>query len=178
MTAGRAVTWADYLIIFICFASAAFGFWRGFAKEALALASWLAAIWLAWRIGSLIEPMLGEWTAAPELRIWAARAIILVVVLVAGGLIAWFARALVRHTGLSSTDRSLGALFGLARGLLIVGLGAIGIELLGLDADSWWQDAKLRPLSDQIAEGIRYYAELGGQFLDEQAFARSAEPLG
>jgi membrane protein required for colicin V production len=172
------VTWADYLIIFVCVASAAFGFWRGFAKEALALASWLAAIWLAWRIGGLVEPMLGEWTAAPELRIWAARAIILVIVLVAGGLVAWFVRALIRHTGLSSTDRSLGALFGFARGLLIVGLGAIGIELLGLDADSWWQDAKLRPVSNQIAEGIRYYAELGGRMLDEQAFARSAGNLG
>ena len=53
------MTWADYLIIFICLASAAFGFWRGFAKEAVALASWLAAIWLAWRFGALVEPMLG-----------------------------------------------------------------------------------------------------------------------
>jgi membrane protein required for colicin V production len=172
------VSWADYLIIAIWLASAAIGYWRGFTKEAIALASWLAAIWLAWRLGSVVEPMLGEWTAAPELRIWAARVVILVVVLVAGGLIAWFARTLIRHTGLSSTDRSLGAVFGVARGLLIVGLGAIGIQLLGLEGDSWWQDAKLRPLSDQIAEGIRYYAELGGDLLADRAFARSAQSFG
>jgi membrane protein required for colicin V production len=172
------VTWADYLIIAIWLASGAFGYWRGFTKEAIALASWLAAIWLAWRLGGVFEPVLGEWTAAPELRIWAARVIILVVVLAAGGLTAWFARALIRSTGLSSTDRSLGAVFGVARGLLIVGLGAIGIELLGVDGDSWWQDARLRPLSDQIAEGIRYYAELGGDLLADQGFARSAQRLG
>ena len=175
---GRTVTWADALIIFIWLASAAFGFWRGFVKEAIALASWLAAIWLAWRLGALVAPALGDWTAAPELRIWAARLIILVVILLAGGLFAWFARAVIRHSGLSSTDRSLGAVFGIARGLLIIGLGAIGIELLGLEGDSWWRDAKLRPLSDQIAEGIRYYAELGGQFIDDQAFARSAQRVG
>ena len=172
------MTWADYLIIATCLASAGFGFWRGFTKEAVALVAWLAAIWLAWRLGVVVEPMLGEWTAAPELRIWAARVIILVLVLAVGGLIAWFARAVIRSSGLSSTDRALGALFGLARGVLIVGLGAIAIELLGLDGDSWWRDAKLRPLSNQIAEGIRYYAELGGELLADQAFAGSAQRLG
>jgi membrane protein required for colicin V production len=172
------VTWADYLIIFICVASGAFGFWRGFAKEALALASWLAAIWLAWRFTWIVEPMLGEWTAAPELRIWAARAIIFVVVLVIGGLVAWFVRALVQHTGLSSTDRALGGAFGVARGLLIVGLGAIGLQLAGLDQDAWWQGAKLKAFSDQIAEGIRYYAELGGRILEEHELARLTQPLG
>jgi membrane protein required for colicin V production len=122
--------------------------------------------------------MLGEWTAAPELRIWAARVIVLVIVLVIGGLIAWFARALIRSTGLSSTDRALGGLFGVARGLLIVGLSAIALELGGLDEDSWWQNAKLRPFSNQIAEGIRYYAELGGRMLEEQGLAQSSQPLG
>jgi len=166
------VTWADYFIVFVCVASGAFGFWRGFAKEALALASWLAAIWLAWRFAGAVEPMLGEWTAAPELRIWAARVIVLVVVLAVGGLVAWLARALIRHTGLSSTDRALGSLFGVARGVLIVGLAAIGVQLAGLDQDAWWQGAKLRPFSDQVAEGIRHYAELGGRVLEEQALGQ------
>ena len=172
------MTWADYLIVFVCLASGAFGFWRGFAKEALALASWLAAIWLAWRFGAIVEPMLGEWTAAPELRIWAARAIVLVVVLTIGGLIAWFVRALIRSTGLSSTDRALGGMFGVARGVLIVGLGAIVLDLSGLAQETWWQDAKLKPLSDQVASGIRYYAELGGKILEEQALAQSLQFRG
>jgi membrane protein required for colicin V production len=172
------VTWADYLIIFICVASGAFGFWRGFAKEALSLVSWLAAIWLAWRFTWVVEPMLGEWTAAPELKIWAARAIIFIVVLVIGGLVAWFVRALVRHTGLSSTDRTLGGVFGVARGVLIVGLGAIALQLAGLEQNAWWQGAKLKPFSDQVAEGIRYYAELGGRILEEQELVRLTQPLG
>lgn len=172
------MTWADYLIIFICLASGAFGFWRGFAKEALALVSWLAAIWLAWRFAWVVEPMLGEWAAAPELRIWAARAIVFIVVLTIGGLVAWFVRALVRSTGLSSTDRALGGLFGIARGFLIIGLTAIALQLVGLDRDAWWQGAKLKPLSDQIAQGIRYYAELGGRIIDEHELARLTQPFG
>lgn len=162
------MSWADLFIVLICVASAVFGVWRGFAKEALSLVTWLAAIWLAWRFTWLIEPMLGEWVAAPELKIWAARVVIFVIVLVAGGLIAWFVRELIRHTGLSSTDRTLGGLFGLARGALIIGLVAMGVQLLGVDGDPWWQESRLRPYCDRIAEGIRYYAELGSQYLEEQ----------
>lgn len=134
----------------------------------MSLVTWLAAIWLAWQFTWLVEPMLGEWVAAPELKIWAARIIIFVIVLIGGGLVAWFVRELIRQTGLSSTDRTLGGLFGLVRGGLIVGLVAMGVQLLGLDADPWWQEARLRPYCDRIAEGIRYYAEIGGRYLEEQ----------
>jgi membrane protein required for colicin V production len=162
------MTWADLLILLVCIASGAFGFWRGFAKEALSLVTWLAAIWLAWRFSWLVEPMLGEWLAAPELKLWAARLIVFVVVLVIGGLVAWSVRALIRRTALSSTDRSLGGLFGLARGVLIVGLAVIGMQLAGIDGDPWWQQSKLRPLSDRVADGIRHYAALGSRYLTER----------
>jgi membrane protein required for colicin V production len=165
------MTWIDYAIIAILIASAAFGFWRGFVKEAIAIATWLVAIFLAWQGAWLVEERLGEWNAAPELRIWAARAIIFIGVLILGGLLAWMLRALIRKTGLSSTDRSLGAFFGLARGALLVGLLAIVIDLTDLESEPWWEEARFRSVSEQIAEGILYYAGLGRRFLD------GAEPV-
>jgi membrane protein required for colicin V production len=161
------MSWIDYAIVAICVASAAFGFWRGFVKEAIALITWLAAILFAWQASWLVEDKLGEWSAAPELRVWAARAIIFIAVLVVGGLIAWLMRAVIRSTGLSGTDRSLGAVFGLARGVLLVGLLALVIDRLELGTDSWWADAKLRPFSEQVAEGILYYAGLGRRYLED-----------
>jgi membrane protein required for colicin V production len=160
------MTWIDYAIIAICVASAAFGFWRGFVKEAIAIVTWLLAIVLAWQGAWLVEERLGEWSAAPELRVWAARAIIFIGVLILGGLLAWTMRALIRKSGLSSTDRSLGAFFGLARGALLVGLLAIVIDVAELETESWWADARLRSVSEQVAEGIRYYAGLGRRYLD------------
>lgn len=165
------MSWIDYAIIAIFVASAAFGYWRGFVKEAIALVTWLLAIILAWQGAWLVEGSLGEWDTAPELRVWAARAIIFVFVLIIGGLLAWLLRAVIRRTGLSSTDRSLGGFFGLARGALLVGLLAIFIDLVDLEDESWWADATLRPLSEHIAEGIFYYAGLGRRYLD------SAEPV-
>jgi len=159
------VTWVDLLIIAVCVGSAGFGFWRGFAKEALSVGTWLIAIWLAWRFSWAIEPLLGDWVVAPELKVWAARVTIFILVMIAGGTIAWLVRELIRASGLSGTDRVLGSLFGLARGALIVGLGVIVLDYSGLASDPWWQAAKLRPAGDRIADGIRYYAALGSGFI-------------
>jgi len=162
------VSWIDICIIVVTLASGAFGIWRGFAKEAIALVTWLAAIWLAWQSAWLVEPRLGEWETAPELRIWAARGIVFVAVLIVGGLLAWLMRAVIRSTGLSSTDRSLGGLFGLLRAVLIIGLMTMGLQYLNLDEESWWQSARLRTFSERAADGIRYYVELGGRYIEEQ----------
>lgn len=162
------LTWADYAIIIICVASAAFGLWRGFVKEAFSLVTWLAAIFIAWKFAWLLDAKLGRWIAEPGLRLWVARAAILILVLIAGGLIGWVVRTLVHTTGLGGMDRLLGGVFGFARGALIVGLAVIGLELAGLDGDPWWQESRLRPLSSRVAEGIRYYGSLGSTYLREQ----------
>jgi membrane protein required for colicin V production len=160
------VSWIDVLIVAVCVGSAGFGYWRGFAKEALSVATWLAAIWLAWRFTWIVEPLLGDWVVAPELKIWAARALIFILIMIAGGIVAWLVRELVRATGLSGTDRVLGSLVGLGRGALIVGLAVIVLDYAELSSDPWWQEAKLKTASDRVAEGIRYYAALGSSYVE------------
>jgi membrane protein required for colicin V production len=157
----------DFLIVFLCIVSAAIGFWRGFVKEAMSLLALLAAIWLAWRFGFVVEPYLGEWAGVPEVKIWVARVIVFVAVMMAGGLVAWLLRKLVHHSGLSGTDRLLGTAFGFARGVVFVGLGVIALEFMGLDQDPAWQGARLKPHADRVAAAIRYYAELGSRYLQE-----------
>ena len=163
------MTLVDYVIALLCVLSAVIGLWRGFVKEALSLLALLLAIWLAWRFAALVEPLLGEWSGAPEARIWVARVVVFVLVLMVGALIAWFARTLVRATGLSGVDRLLGMGFGFLRGVLIVGLGVMALEFLGMDQDGWWQNARLRPYAEQVATAVRYYAELGNRYLQDQA---------
>jgi membrane protein required for colicin V production len=161
------MTWFDWLVIVVVVGSGAFGFVRGFVKEAIALATWLVAIWFAWRLGATVEPMLGEWRSVPELRIWGARAVIFVLIMMVGGLLAWAIHKLVDSTGLSRPDRFLGGLFGLARGAIIVGLIVIALQLTGLDIEPWWLGAQLREYCEQIADLVVFYAELGGEYLQE-----------
>jgi membrane protein required for colicin V production len=123
------------------------------------------AIWLAWRFGALIEPKIGNWAADPDVRIWIARAIVFVFALLLGSLASWAARQLIRHTGLSGVDRALGAVFGFARGVLIVGLLVLVLDFLELDQDGWWQSARFRPYAEQVAAAVKKYAELGTRYV-------------
>jgi membrane protein required for colicin V production len=107
--------------------------------------------------------------------LWAARVIIFVVVLVLGGLASWLARKLIRHTGLSGLDRTLGAAFGLLRAALLVGLAVIVMEFAEVDQEPWWQEARLRPYAEQVAEAVKYYAELGTRYLQDHPVAPSAK---
>ena len=162
------MSWVDLVIVTGCFASAAFGAMRGFARETLSLVTWIAAIWMAWNFSWAVTWFLGDWVAAPELKVWVGRAIVFVIILVAGGIAGQLVGSLIRHSGLSGTDRVLGSLFGLGRGALVLGLAVLVLEMAGLDRGPWWQEARLSPYGDRIADGIRYYAAVGGLYLQEQ----------
>ena len=125
----------------------------------------LAAIWLAWRFADVIAPKLANWAVDPEVRVWVARVIVFVFAIVIGAVASWIARQLVRHTGLSGVDRLLGGAFGLARGMLIVGLMVIVLDFLDLDQNEWWQTSRLRPYAEQIAAAVKRYAELGTRYV-------------
>src|SRR5688500_12390238 len=136
------MTPVDYVILLLTLVSVVVGVWRGFTTEALSLVSLLAAIALAWTFAAALEPSPGSWVSAVEVRLWTARVIIFVAVLVIGGLVSWLARKLVRHTGLSGLDRTLGAGFGLLRAALLIGLAVIVLQFAELDQESWWQGAR------------------------------------
>jgi membrane protein required for colicin V production len=163
----------DFVLVFLTLVSALVGIWRGFTSEALSLVTLLAAIGLAWTFADGLAPVLGSWAEAEEVRLWTARLIIFVVVLVIGGLVSWVARKLVRHTGLSGLDRTLGAGFGLLRAAVLIGLAVIVLQFAELDRELWWQEAKLRPYAERAAAAVKYYAELGTRYLQEQPLPRS-----
>ena len=162
------MSWVDLVIVTGCFASAAFGAMRGFARETLSLVTWIAAIWIAWNFSPAVAYLLGDWAAAPELKLWAGRAILFVVILVAGGIAGQMVGSMIRYSGLGGMDRVLGSLFGLGRGALILGLAVLVLEMAGLQQNPWWREARLSPYGDRIADGIRHYAAVGGLYLREQ----------
>jgi membrane protein required for colicin V production len=159
------MTLVDYIILLVLVVSAGVGVWRGFVKEALSLLTLLVAIWLAWRFATFVAPKLSNWAADQDVRIWIARGIIFALALIVGALVSWLARQLIRHTGLSGVDRMLGAAFGFARGVLIVGLLVLALDFLDLDQDGWWQSARFRPYAEQVAAAVKKYAELGTRYV-------------
>jgi membrane protein required for colicin V production len=146
---------ADYLIITAIIISAAVGCLRGFLREAVALGAWLIALFVAWHFSDVIAPHLGGLLAGSEVRPWAARIIILVLVLLLGTAIGAVLAHFVRLSIFAGTDRLLGLLFGLLRGLVMLGVFVILGQLLRLEGERWWRGSTLLPYGESIANGVR-----------------------
>jgi membrane protein required for colicin V production len=149
------MTLADYLIIAAILISAVAGAMRGFLREAVALGAWIIALFLAWHFSDLVEPHLGGLMAGSEVRPWAARVIIVLLVLVLGACIGALLSHFVRLSIFSGVDRLLGFAFGLLRGFLLLGVFVLLGQLLQLQAEGWWRHSLMIPYGESIANGLR-----------------------
>lgn len=146
---------ADYIVIVAIVVSAVVGAVRGFLREAIALAAWLVALFVAWHFSNLVAPHLGGLLARSDVREWAARVIIVVLILLCGMAIGAIVGHFVRLSIFSGTDRFFGFLFGAARGVVLLGVFVILAQLLHLDTAPWWHHSMLMPYGKTIAGGLR-----------------------
>lgn len=148
---------ADIVILAVLALSVLMGLWRGFVGEVLALATWVAAFWVAWILGGRVAALYAHWLDAPSAGLVAGYLTCFLAVLVAGALVAWCARRVLGAGGLRGGDRALGGLFGLARGLLVVLLvvAALGATAVPREA-GWWRGSLLLP---PFESGARWLAE-------------------
>lgn len=152
------MTILDWFIVAIVAISMAVGFLRGFVKEGISVASLIVAIYAAMHFAPLGTSLIDQWVTSQGLQLWAGRAIVFSAVLVIGGLIGWLISYFVARTGLSGTDRVLGLGFGFCRGALLIGVLIIGGQYLKFDQDQWWQQSRLLPYANRVADGIRVFA--------------------
>jgi membrane protein required for colicin V production len=150
----------DYTVIAAIVLSAVVGTARGFLREAVAVASWVIALFLAWHFSDLVAPHLGGLMADSQVRPWAARVIIVALVLLLGAGVGALVAHSVRLSIFSGADRLLGFAFGVLRGWLLLGVFVILGQLLRLQDEPWWRHSLLIPYGESIANGLRM---LGGE---------------
>lgn len=158
----------DYAVLAIVAASVLLGAWRGLVSEVLALAAWVAALLTARELAPGMAPVFSDWLKEPALQYAAAFAVIVVAVLVTVALTRLALSKLLRAIGLGPLDRFLGAVFGVARGVLVVLLCVLVGGLTMLPQQAWWRQAWLAPpletavlaskpwLPAAVAKRIRY----------------------
>ena len=146
---------ADYVVIAAIVLSAVVGAVRGFLREAIALGAWIVALWVAWHFSDVVEPHLGGLLASSYVKPWAARVIIVALILLLGAGLGALVGHYVRLSIFSGMDRYLGFLFGAVRGVVLIGVFVILGQLLKLDGEVWWRHSMLLPYGDSVANGLR-----------------------
>ena len=166
----------DYLILGVLAFSMILGLFRGFVRESIALLAWLGGLWIAWRYADLVEPLFSGALEDPA-AIWAARAVIVVAMVIAGWLLAELLSYFLRHSPLSMiVDRMLGTFFGVLRGMVVVAVVVLLAQFAHLEQTQWWRSSRLMPYAVECAGWIQAFAESGMQKLEQQVELRHAQP--
>lgn len=145
----------DWVFIGILGISMAVGAWRGLVYEVLSVVSWLAAFVLAqWFAPDAARwlPMAG---ASESVRYAAGFVAVFIVAIFAGGLVAFIAKKLIAAVGLSPADRMLGALFGIARGVLVVLACTVVVGMTPLHTMALWQESTGAHIATAALGGLK-----------------------
>ena len=120
-------TIVDGIVAAVVVLSALLAFSRGFTREAMAIAGWVVAAYLATFFSPAAVPLVkeipvvGDFLAdSCELSIIVSFAVIFAVALVVVSLFTPLLSSLMNNSYVSRIDQGLGFLFGVARGILLI----------------------------------------------------------
>ena len=158
----------DWLIMVILLVSTLISIRRGFVKEALSLATWVAAIIISTLFASQLSTLLIDTIDMPSIRMGAAYALLFAGALIVGAMVNNLIGEVVKITGLGGTDKFFGMFFGFARGSVVIVVVVAGLYYLApVEDDSWWQESVLIP---HIVSAIEWLGpilwEQGGQLIE------------
>lgn len=139
------MTWLDYAAGAVFVASVAWGAWRGLVREIVAILGWAIAFLAAGLLSSPLADRMQIFAQAPQFRVIVAYAAVfvsaLVVTTVAGLVIAHLTQAV----GLGGLDRTLGACFGILRGVVMLVAFALLAGLTTLPRQTVWTTSHTGP---------------------------------
>ena len=159
----------DLGVIAVVVLSAIFAFARGFVREALSIVAWVGAAMITLRLFDPVEKAVEPMAHNPLLSQLVAGFGLFVGSLIVLTIITSIIARHVRTSSLSAIDRTLGFIFGVARGVLIVCLAYLLLDaaIAKEDRPAWVQQAKSTRYLQQGADELKV-------FLPDQLKLRSA----
>ena len=147
----------DLAVIAVVALSALFAFARGIVREMLALATWVLGFVLAIAYSGSLSGLFSWVNIAPVGQQALAFVLILVLTMIAGAIVARSLSGVIRAIGLGFMDRLLGAIFGVARGIIVVVIFALIAGVTTLPKQDWWQNSTFGPPLADAALALKPY---------------------
>ena len=151
------MNWLDYTILGIILLSTLTGILRGFVKELIALCIWILAIWLGYHYANSFGGLLNGWVEDDRLRYGIGFIVIMVATLIVGGICNTFLGFILKKSGLSTTDRVLGMGFGVVRGVFIVSLVLVVVQMTSLVKQDGMKHSQLAAQFNPIVIKLKSY---------------------
>ena len=145
------ITLLDGILVGFTLVSAMLAMVRGFSREVLSIASWAAAAVAAFFFYPVVLPYVAPYIDNEKLAMAAAAAAVFFVALIVVTLITMKIADFIIDSRVGALDRTLGFLYGAARGILVVAVGLLFFNwLVGTNQPGWVANAKSRPLLETI----------------------------
>ncbi len=143
----------DLVILVLLLISGLLALSRGFVKEVLSIAGWIAAAFAAMTWFPLLQPYIERYLDQPMIAGSIAFVVIFVVVLTLASLISSAISRRVQGSEIGVLDRSLGFLFGLARGAFVIALAYLVLVqfIPATEQPEWLRQARAMPAVEYSA---------------------------
>jgi len=150
------VSEVDLVILAVILFSVVISFMRGFRREAMSLATWIAAIAITLVFTSRFSVLLPiDTVQSPQARATISALSLFIGTLFMGNLINWVFERIISKSAIGNVDRAIGVVFGVLRGIIIVSLLVLAANLVPeLRQEGWWRDSSALPKFQDIAESI------------------------
>jgi membrane protein required for colicin V production len=150
----------DFCVVGVIILSGLFAFARGFVRECLSIASWLAATAAALAALPYLRPFAERFVPRGAIADAVAAGVAFLVTLVVLSIVAGMVSRRVKHSSLSALDRTLGLVFGLVRGVIVVSVGFVALSF-ALPASGaqpqWVAQSRTAPLFANLAKELGRY---------------------
>lgn len=145
----------DIIVIAVIAMSALIAFLRGFVREMLTIGSWIGAALITLYGFKYVQPKFEQWISSKLAADIAGGIVLFLISLIAFSILSHMIARFVRGSALTAVDRSLGLLFGLVRGAILVSLAYM---LILWGDPNMLRGARTTPMMARGAEILRNMA--------------------
>jgi membrane protein required for colicin V production len=149
------ITILDGIVIGVALFSAVLAMVRGFSREVLSVASWVGAAAAAYFLYPVLLPYAKEYTTSDTVAVVGSAAAVFLVALIVISFITMRVADFIIDSRIGALDRTLGFLFGAARGILLVVVAMLFFNwLVAPQQPGWVTTAKSKPLLDNLGSRL------------------------
>ncbi|MEP0233150.1 CvpA family protein [Roseibium sp.] len=150
------ITLLDGILLVIMLISAVLAMIRGFVREVLSIASWVAAAAAAFLLYKQVLPYAKQYIAHDLVALGASVAVVFIVTLLIVSYITMRISDFVLDSRIGALDRTLGFVFGAVRGMLLVVVALMFFNwfVQPEQQPNWVLKAKSRPILISVGERL------------------------